>query len=187
MAILTTIFHSEVIMRLTKLIKESFVRAVMNDTPAVDYNTQIREEATKWLKANVPADLQKLAKKHAEYFAVDEYINVGNTTVPFIVLPIDGYCRRGPRSDMARKLNEHVADIVQKQKHQTDTRNELERKLTGTIDAFNTVKQAKDALPELAKYLPEDEATAVKTLPAIANTIADLVAAGWPKGKAAPA
>lgn len=167
--------------------KEAFVRAVMNDTPSVDYDEAIRVEATKWLKAHVPLDVQKLAAKHPDYFDTDEYISVGEFgTVSFPVLPKGGrFYNDHPRKKMERELAEALKDLLVKYKAQKEQRRTLEHKLNGTIEAFNTVKQAKDALPELAKYLPEDEAKAAKTLPAIANTIADLVAAGWPNGKAA--
>jgi hypothetical protein len=58
----------------------------------------------------------------------------------------------------------------------------LETKLYATIRAFNTVKQARDAMPEFAKYLPEDADPKCKTLPAITDLVTDLMKAGWPDG-----
>lgn len=169
-------------MRLTKLIKESFVRAVMNDTPAIDYDTMIRSSVTEWLKENTPKEIISLAKKHPEYFNTDDYLWLnGFGCIRFDVLPRSSHHQR----DLAYKIQKALAELIGKKKQQDEARNTLKFKLEGTIEAFTTVKAAKAALPELAKYLPEDEEKAVKNLPAIANTIADLVAAGWPKGKAA--
>jgi hypothetical protein len=39
-------------------------------------------------------------------------------------------------------------------------------------------------LPEFEKYLPEDEAQAVRALPVVTNVVADFVKAGWPTKKA---
>ena len=47
----------------------------------------------------------------------------------------------------------------------------------------STRKGLADALPEFEKYLPADEPAAVRSLPVVANVVADFVKAGWPKGK----
>lgn len=63
-------------------------------------------------------------------------------------------------------------------------RKDLEAKLSAAAESCTTRKALADLLPEFAKYLPEDEAAACKTLPAVANIVADFTKAGWPKAKA---
>lgn len=67
---------------------------------------------------------------------------------------------------------------------QTASRNALESKLNAIIGGCTTLKQAMERLPEFVKYLPQERGgKVISTLPAIANVVADLTAAGWPKDK----
>lgn len=60
--------------------------------------------------------------------------------------------------------------------------NNLRKQLTAVIAACTTLKQAKEALPEFIKYLPEEPGNPVdRTLPVVGNLVADLSKAGWPK------
>lgn len=172
-------------MRITNTIREAFVASILQDTPQIDYDTQIREAATKWLKANVPADLQKVRNKYPEYFTDHDWIDVGDMTIAFPILPNGSRWNQAtPKSVMSKQLSDHLKDMIEKRQEQTTKIKALSENLRLTAMAYNTVKQMKEALPELAKYLPNDEAKAAKNLPAVSNTIADLVAAGWPKDKA---
>ena len=78
-----------------------------------------------------------------------------------------------------------LAFIKTQEKDQNDKRRELEAKLHGVIDSFTTVKLAREALPEFAKYLPEVDGNRCKTLPAIAGLVADLQNVGWKPAKTA--
>ena len=58
----------------------------------------------------------------------------------------------------------------------------LRKQLTAVIASCTTLKQAKKALPEFVKYLPEEPGSAIdRTLPVVGNLVADLSKAGWPK------
>ena len=46
-----------------------------------------------------------------------------------------------------------------------------------------TRKALANLLPEFEQYLPEDTPAAIRSLPAIANIVADFSKAGWPKDK----
>ena len=61
---------------------------------------------------------------------------------------------------------------------------ELETKLMAAANSCTTRKALVELLPEFEKYLPADQAAACKTLPAVANIMADFVKAGWPKDEA---
>ena len=46
-------------------------------------------------------------------------------------------------------------------------------------------EQALEILPEFAKYLPQErDGKVIRSMPVIANLVADLMQAGWPKDKA---
>jgi hypothetical protein len=63
----------------------------------------------------------------------------------------------------------------------------LSQRLRAVAYSVSTRKALAEALPEFAKYLPADEAEAMRTVPVIANVVADFVRAGWPKDKRKPA
>ena len=60
-------------------------------------------------------------------------------------------------------------------------RRELKDKLHVVVAGCNTRKQLVEALPEFEKYAPQETAK-LAGLPAVSGVVADLVAAGWPKG-----
>ena len=47
-------------MKLTNIIRDAFVRSVMNDVPTVDYSEQIREVVTKEAVAQLPEKVRAL-------------------------------------------------------------------------------------------------------------------------------
>lgn len=67
---------------------------------------------------------------------------------------------------------------------QQQTRSALKDRLRSVAYACSTRKALLAALPEFEKYLPEDEPAALRTLPVVANVVADFVKAGWPKAAA---
>jgi hypothetical protein len=60
----------------------------------------------------------------------------------------------------------------------------LRSKLKGAAYACTTTKQLRELLPEFDKYLPEEVAASARSLPVVANIVAEFTKAGWPsKGK----
>jgi hypothetical protein len=55
-------------MRLTKTIRESFVRAAMNDVPQTDYNEQITKLAKQEAEAMMPPKIAEAYKLHPDWF-----------------------------------------------------------------------------------------------------------------------
>lgn len=49
-------------------------------------------------------------------------------------------------------------------------------------ETCSTLKTAKERLPEFEKYLPTERGTTGTINLPVANTVADLINAGWPKG-----
>lgn len=169
-------------MRLTKYIREAFVRAAMDDVPYVDYEAQAKAVAEKAILEIMPASVKKLLKdKDAE-----PWINQGWVCMPRSYSNFSGYMLRGDSELLARmcpkawaKINE-LHDLSEKQ---TETRRQLRMKLDSCAESVTTRKALAELLPEFEKYLPADEKAAIKTLPAVANVVADFAAAGWPKNK----
>lgn len=169
-------------MRLTKDDKNAFVQAVMNDVPQVDYQELVRQKIQKWCFDALPADLQPAAKKYPEYFATSYiYTPIGCSAVYAICAPE----HRGALFEgrFPAQWKELVA-LGAEYRAQSATLQALREKVTALISTCTTLKQAEERLPEFAKYLPTDRAPATTSNLPVANTLAELQAAGWPKGEA---
>ena len=175
--------------RLNESIRSAFVNAVLNDTPKVDYAEQRRKIIQDYLFAIAPAALMRIYKDHdlrrflrLEYVAYDSASGsrLSWGLGKYWLVPDCDYTYKIEDKETLKKL--HAID--EQETAQVNQRTELEKKLRATILAFNTVKQARDALPEFVKYLPDEADPKCKTLPAITDLVTDLVKAGWPdKGK----
>lgn len=167
-------------MRLTNTIREAFVRSVMNDVPSIDYEEQIRNLVNKKVAAiHKKVGIQEIDKERLSsaylYIRGTEKKSFGSTSC--YVRGITGNEHKEIQSDSALIA---LADLSYAQE---ETRNALCKKIDYAIKACTTRKQAVEALPEFEKYLPEDEAKAIRAVPAIANVLSDFVKAGWPKGQ----
>lgn len=166
-------------MRLNNSIKQAFVRAVLDDTKLVDYNTQICDKVKKFFYDLAPDSVKKLydnPKTQGYFHTTGINLNYGNDFLGWFYVPLV------PSSDYQIIDMDFLAEIhylKEQQKKQDGERRELERKLDGVINSFTTVKLAREALPEFAKYLPEVDGSRCKTLPAIAGLVEDLKKIGW--------
>ena len=167
-------------MRLTNTIREAFVRAVMHDVPSIDYGEKIRNLVNKKVAAiHKKASIQEIDKERLS----TSYIRIHGTeknrysATSCYVCGLTENERKEIQSDSALIA---LADLEYAQEA---TRNALRKKIDYAIKACSTRKQAVEALPEFEKYLPEDEAKAMRSVPAIANVLSDFVKAGWPKGQ----
>ena len=175
-------------MKLNESIRSAFVTSVLQDTPEVDYITQRQKLIQDHLIAAAPAAVVRiyndretrryLSLRHVAYDN-RHYSRLGQF---WLVPDVDGgySTYRLTDKDLVAKLQE----IDMAAKAQAEQRDALAKKLRTTIYAFNTVKQARDALPEFVKYLPDPEEPKCKTLPAVNDLVADLMKAGWPKKEA---
>jgi hypothetical protein len=80
-------------------------------------------------------------------------------------------------------LPDEARDYIAKLEDILTQRIKFKQKLGGIISSITTVKALKEALPELEKYAPDDTPEPKTGLPAVANLMADVIAAGWPGGK----
>jgi hypothetical protein len=162
-------------MRLTKTIREAFVRAAMDDVPKVDYQAQIhkliQDDAISKLPPKIKAialdkDLRHFVKTETHYI---EGFNISNVRVMH------------PEYSRSPNVDTQVKALLIDATNQRERMKALKDKLTATAEAVTTRKALVELLPEFEKYLPADEAKAVASLPAIANVLSDFVKAGWPK------
>jgi hypothetical protein len=163
-------------MRLTKYIRQAFVNAAMQDVPKVDYIEQVRKQVLKEFEDLMPPEVKVAYAKHPEWFNRGDYYYISGVGNSFAVpRPTN---MRLPEDALAR-----VNNLVNLYKEQNKKLNELQDKLTAVAEGASTRKALVAALPEFEKYLPAEVETPVRSLPAIANVVAEFTKAGWPKGE----
>lgn len=169
-------------MKLTKLHRQAFVKAVIQDLPQIDYEAMahkfVREKAVEAL----PPQLRPVAldDKLNSYLTM-ETMWFDNHRTGIGATRVFGGGRSGGFS-LKAKDQATLDKIMESAQHQREERARMEERMNGVIAACTTVKMAKTHLPEFAKYLPE-EVEKTNNLPAIANIVADLTKMGWPKDK----
>ena len=185
-------------MKLTKAHRAEFVRAVLADVPTKNYPTQAEDLARKLCQAKYKelglsgVDINRL--KHTGIY-IRVWQEDGSDTV-VASRPTDttrGYYLSNSLAQIAGNgLSEYeIAEITgcpemmairQGYADERNMLNNLRKQLTAVIASCTTLKQAKEALPEFIKYLPEEPGSAIdRTLPVVGNLVADLSKAGWPK------
>lgn len=168
-------------MRLTSTHREAFVKAVLADVPFVDYDEQIRKIIYEDSIQALPEKVQVVARDpNLKAYLNTTYFYRTDRHMPSVVVigrERDGY-------SVSATAEGKVRALLELKKEQETVRNDLENKLQATIAACSTRKTAVERPPEFEKYLPPDlSASKDSFLPAIANLVTDLAAAGWPKDK----
>jgi hypothetical protein len=164
-------------MRLNKYDKEAFVAAVMADIPMIDYDEQAKNLVQKAAYEAMPAKVKAVYqdKDTRQFLKTGFYHHSPGCLQNFYIYMPQDWKHGDDLDKQLRELEE--AKVEQEVK-----RNDMKAKLTGIINSCNTLKQAKELLPEFEKYLPE-ERQQTKSLPAVSGLVADLTKLGWPKGK----
>lgn len=147
-------------MRLTNHIRDVFVKAVMQDIPNQDED-KVKTLLQDALYAAMSADVRRVYRKCPKALRT-EYLNINRRGFTFIVGDADW-------SKIREQLPEYQA---------IQARVEFSRKLKATLNSFTTVKQVRDAFPELAHHLPS-ESKPTMSLPATSNLVADMIKLGW--------
>lgn len=164
-------------MKLTKIIREAFVRSVMNDVPQVDYVEQYQKLYQDAALAAAPPEVRALYPKHKDWL-LKEYHYLSDSAIP-------GFYCYGYRDFTIAEAAQAALDRIEKAYvQQREARQDLETKLTAVTQSCTTRKALAEALPEFEKYLPA-EAVKGSNLPALANVVTDFMKAGWPKDRAA--
>ena len=167
-------------MKLTKYMRDAFVRAAINDVPQIDYAEQIRKEAMRACVAAMPPAVRDAYRLAPERFKTS-WAHIGSVSVTLPVVEVT-YHKPVPKftPPIASADTKLLADLVQKLDAQNDLVADLRSKLSGAASSVTTRKALAALLPEFEKYLPADDQAAVRTLPAVANVVADFTRAGWP-------
>lgn len=185
-------------MILSKKHREEFVRRVMEDVPQIDYKTQADDFARKELAAlRKAAGLADFDNERLDFrrVSIDTWEN--KETGVWSINESDGWSSeyRTPTFVNQGQYGVAYSEIKALEKHPellalhtkyVDQQNErvaLSKRIRAVIDSCNTLKQATDALPEFAKYLPDESPKADRSLPVVGNLVAELTTKGWPKGQ----
>lgn len=162
-------------MRLTNYMRDAFVAAAMQDVPKEDFNDQAQ---TLLVKAAISAFPPKIRAVYDDPAARDF---ICHTRLPYAF----GYAYVPGLGVLPEGTQEKYAELKGKEKEQSARFLELTAQLRGVAYSARTRKALVALLPEFEKYLPADDSAACKTLPAVANVVADFAKAGWPKDKTA--
>ena len=158
--------------KLTKQMRENFVMLAMQDVPKIDYHTKAQDFVNKACIAALPPLVR------AAYDAHPEFVGTGRRYVS----GLGSFCYPGS-GDLSAETRVELDVMAQASGDQCTRRTELQIKLMGEAMSASTVEKLLELLPEFKNYV-EPKPVDTKNLPALANVVADFVAAGWPAGKA---
>lgn len=173
-------------MRLTKTDKEAFVRAVMADVPKHDFDEMARLMVIGHFKKVLPKEIVAIIEDKK----LRDYIESGYVGMPREIA--DFYTRYRPLGfqgwgHLPDDVKVRLDELCTFKKDQTAKRDALRSQVRGMIEPLTTLKAALEKLPEFAKYLPAERGPAVIAGLPVANVVADLNKAGWPKKEKADA
>jgi hypothetical protein len=178
-------------MKLTNSLRDTFIRAVMDDVPETDYEAEQQRIATEWAVSIMPPkvravwdnkNLRHYIQTHlfAQVLSFDDIGDGQPLSITGFYIPVPNDLH--PQMDEATKRALYALEV---QLHsQNARRRELRNKLRTTVYALTTTTALEKALPEFTKYLPK-AVSKTENLPAVANLVTDFVKAGWPKEQAA--
>ena len=187
-------------MQLTKKHREDFVAAVMADVPVEDTKTK----ADDWVRKQIvqlrkEAKVEFIDRERLTYASmclhVFRIIDGGNPTEYVVTRPNYNTIQEtltfishgdyGVTSVELKQLGEsaHLLKLQDQYVKELNDRLKLSKQLQAVIGACRTIKQAQEALPEFAKYLPAPTIPQSRMLPAVGNLVAELNKAGWPAKK----
>ena len=168
-------------MKLTKQDRELFVDAVMEDVPSIDYDNLAQVAVRDVLLAAAPKPVKELYKLHPSWLDGNHVRTPDglNTIYTKLRAPEDS---SDTLASQYPQLWEQMTEWGVKARAEREERKALRIKLNAMIAGHTTLKSATDALPEFVKYLPWDrDVVKDRSMPAVANVVADLMNAGWPK------
>ena len=170
--------------KLTKVLREAFVRGVLADTPSIDYVEMAKGLVIKAVVKELPPAISALYQDEGTRARLSEgeYINLYSYKLGYSGMRVPG-STQVEAGKAIPKLHDKLKELGEQHQVQLEERDKLKEKLIPLIGGFSTVAAAHKALPEFAKYLPAISDVKTGGVPAviIANTVADLVKKGWPK------
>lgn len=167
-------------MRLTNYIRDAFIEAAMQDVPVkCNHSEEIRKLAFADVFSRLPKDIQKIWKENGEArsFLIERHDSIADTSFAY---PSTDKYSNGKRS-ISAEAKAKIDALKAEMDADSRIRKDLRDKLKGAAYSCTTTKQLRDLLPEFDQYLPAEEEQTCRTLPAVANLVADFTKAGWPK------
>lgn len=163
-------------MRLTKTIRDAFVRAAIADVPQTDYEELIRKAAMD----DIVAQLSPKVREFWDDAALRDWIRMDwNCFHGVTIIHPSNDNRKMPT--LTEKIGQQCLEWRRLAKEQEQSIRKLRENLSGAAESVTTRKALAELLPEFEKYLPASEAQANRNVPMIANLVADFSKAGWPK------
>lgn len=180
-------------MRLTNQLREAILRAVTADIPRHPYGEEIRVKVQAAFIALAPKTIRTalqdpLSERYLNYSQICVTKPAGVKTWRnhhvTVLCPVDGTTGYLQLPEAVREEIDALyrADNEEELRYQ-DVRNMVHAALQG----YTTTKAFATAYPELARYLPAEDAPPPVYPVAVANVVSTLTAAGWPKDKPAKA
>ena len=172
-------------MKLTNYLRNAFVSAVMQDVPFESFESfdeQIDKACVLAVAKELPEKLRAawLDPLLRCYFDTRSLHLHGDFYVQ-VPTPLHVYNSTDDPTHPSYRIRNALRPLAEQRAEARTTRQELHRKLEAVVAGCNTRKQLIEALPEFEKYAPQEPAK-LAGLPAVSGVVADLVAAGWPKG-----
>jgi len=169
-------------MKLTNYLRNAFVSAVMQDVPIKDFDEEIDKVLVEAVAKELPEKLRAawLDPLLRCYFDTRSLHLRGDFCVQ-VPTPLYMYNNSDDPTHPSYRIRNALLPLAEQRAEAKKARRELENKLHAVVAGCNTRKQLVEALPEFEKYAPQETAK-LAGLPAVSGVVADLVAAGWPKG-----
>lgn len=160
-------------MRLTNTIRDAYIRAVMQNVPSVDYQSQASKLVLDDIMAQLPPKVREIAmdkdqRRHLRF----NYITTPGFKSSTGVLGSDDL-------RVTQACATKVRELAALNDQQDGVRNKLKTRLRQVAYSVSTSKALAEMLPEFARYLPADAPAAARSLPTVVNVVQDFVAAGW--------
>lgn len=168
-------------MKLTKDIREQFIKDVMAEVPCVDYLQLIEDVAQKDFYNSFPPEIKaiwdnpKLRKDYlpakSAYQSCDAHCLEEDTT-GYI------YVYNGLTQELSKAAKDEIAELRQQWNVQVLRRKALREKLSSVVNGVKTTQRLYEVLPEFEHHIPkEKEPTAM--LPIASDVVASFMKAGW--------
>lgn len=157
-------------MKIDKYVRQSIVRAIMNDVPKPDKVKRRAELQAAIVKAMSP-DVRKVYKTTPDALKTS-----------YLGDAIYDDKHWSSRELVVGDVSEATLDELTKPyKDEDEATSAVRCKLEGAIEGCTTRKALMTRLPEFEAYFPAEQAPLSKSVPALANMVADLSKLGWPK------
>lgn len=162
-------------MRLTHQMRAAFVRDVLSKLPHENYEERIRRIVMEDAISQLPKAFQELyADGNTREYVNQSYYSPGHS-LSSLYIPM----KTGDRFQLSLKAGAAVDRLKVAKQRQKERDERLKEKLMGVAQSCNTTAQLREALPEFAKFVPEDPMQPVRTLPVLTGVVEAFKQEGW--------